>query len=66
MNFHDELTSLLNKFSIENESDTPDWILAKYIAGCLDNWNQSVAARDKWWGHKTWSQNESIESSEVL
>lgn len=66
MKFQEELTALLNKHSIENESDTPDWILANYIAGCLNAWNQSIHSRDKWYNFKPWGDNESIESTEVL
>lgn len=62
----DELEALINKHSVENESDTPDFILAKYLGRCLDNWNETVAARDKWWGFKTWSHNEGIEVTEVF
>lgn len=48
-----ELESLLNCHSIENESDTPDWILVDYIRRSLDAWNNAVLLRDKWYGHKT-------------
>jgi hypothetical protein len=61
--FIKELEALINKHSVENESDTPDWILAKYIAGCLNTWNETVAARDRWWGHKTWRNDESPENN---
>lgn len=64
--FMDELEALINKYSMENESDTPDFILAQYIGRCLDNWNQTTHQRDKWWGFKTWSHNEEVESAEVL
>ena len=60
-----ELEALINKHSVENESDTPDFILAKYLSRCLDNWNETVTARDKWWGFKPWGSNETIEDSEV-
>jgi len=64
--FIKELEALINKHSMENESDTPDFILAKYIARCLDNWNETTQDRDKWWGFKTWSSNEGIEVTEVF
>lgn len=63
MTFQKELAGLINKHCVENESDTPDHILAKYICGCLDAWNEAVSMRSKWWGHKTWSSNETIEDS---
>ena len=62
----DELEALINKHSVENESDTPDFILAKYLGRCLDNWNETVTARDKWWGFKPWGNNEGIEVTEVF
>ena len=65
MSFMQDLESLINKHCVENESDTPDFILAQYIGRCLDNWNETTYKRDKWWGFKTWSNNESIEDNEL-
>ena len=48
--FQKELTSLLNRHSQENGSDTPDFILAEYLQGCLDNWNHAVQKRENWYG----------------
>lgn len=48
--FSSELKSLLNRHSKENGSDTPDFILAKYLEGCLDAWNSAVKDREKWYG----------------
>jgi hypothetical protein len=53
MSFNDELSALLNKYSKENASDTPDFILAQYISDCLDTFSQSIIRRDKWYGFKT-------------
>lgn len=47
-----ELRSVLNSYSAENSSDTPDFILAEYITGCLDAFNQAVRAREKWYGRR--------------
>lgn len=44
------LASALNRFSAENASNTPDWILAQYLLGCLAAWNQGVAQRETWYG----------------
>jgi hypothetical protein len=65
MSLKDDLASVLNKYSVENESDTPDFILAKYLCSCLDAWNEAVTARDKWWNFKPWGSNETIEDSEL-
>ena len=39
---------------MENESDTPDWILANYINDCLKSYKRAVRARDKWYSFKPW------------
>ena len=50
MEFQKELESLINKYSKENESNTPDFILAKYIILCLNTWNDCVTSRENWYG----------------
>lgn len=50
--FKKELVELINKHSIENGSDTPDFILAEYINGCLENFNTITLQREKWYGRK--------------
>ncbi len=47
-NFRSELESLLNKYSKENESDTPDFVLAGFLSGCLAAFNGSTVLRDQW------------------
>jgi hypothetical protein len=48
--FIKELEELINKHSVENHSNTPDYILAQYITDCLNTFNRVTAARDKWYG----------------
>ncbi len=48
--FEKELSSLLNRFSVENESDTPDFILAQYLKGCLQVFAIAVQQRETWHG----------------
>jgi hypothetical protein len=48
--FEKELSELLNRHSKENGSNTPDFILAQYLQGCLDNFNRTVIDRDWWHG----------------
>lgn len=50
MSFKKELETLINKHSVENCSNTPDWILANYIQSCLDNFANAVTERDKYYG----------------
>jgi len=47
--FESELSSLINKYSLENGSDTPDFILASFLANCLDAWNHAASNRQKWY-----------------
>lgn len=51
MNFKRELTELINKHSKENDSNTPDFLLADYIEVCMDNFAKAMKARDTWYGH---------------
>lgn len=48
--FEKELEHLLNRFSQENASGTPDFILANYLKNCLAAWNEAVQQRETWWG----------------
>jgi len=44
------LASALNRYSAENDSNTPDWILAQFLLGCLAAWNAGVKQREDWYG----------------
>lgn len=48
--FQKALEQLINQYSQENGSNTPDFILAKYLAGCLENFNAIVTERERWHG----------------
>jgi hypothetical protein len=48
--FKIELEKLINRFSLENGSDTPDFILAKYLWDCLYAFNHAVAWRESYNG----------------
>lgn len=50
--FEKELASLINAHSQENGSNTPDFILAAYLRGCLESFNAAVVAREKWYGRE--------------
>ena len=49
--FEKELEALINKHSIENKSNTPDWILARYLMRCLSNFADTTGHRRVWWGY---------------
>lgn len=40
--FRKELTELINRYSIENGSDTRDYILADYLIECLDAYEKAT------------------------
>lgn len=48
LEFERELEKLINRCSIENESNTPDYILAGYIGDCLTAFNRAVKERARW------------------
>jgi hypothetical protein len=48
--FEQALERLINTYSQENASNTPDFILAQYLSGCLKVWNACVTDREKWYG----------------
>lgn len=48
--FDSELRDLINQYSKENRSDTPDFILAKYLQRCLLAFDAATVERDTWYG----------------
>lgn len=46
----DQIGSAINCASYENESDTPDWILAQFAADVLEAGSNLIRARDQWYG----------------
>jgi hypothetical protein len=48
--FKKELEQLLNKYSIDNDTNTPDFILADYLTGCIKVYNKTTVKRDDWSG----------------
>ena len=49
LTFQSELTNLINKYSEESNSNTPDWILAEYIVNCLYAFNRATQTRTTWY-----------------
>ena len=43
------LAGALNCESAENGSDTPDFILARFLRGCLDAFDQATRERKDWY-----------------
>ena len=50
--FRYDLEVLLNRHSMENGSNTPDFILANYLTACLSTFDTIVQAREKWYGRE--------------
>ncbi len=48
--FERELKELINTRCLDNESHTPDFILADYLTMCLANFRDTVRKRDEWRG----------------
>jgi len=45
----EEIAAVLNKHSMENESDTPDFILAEYLVSCLEAFDRAAERRRIWY-----------------
>ena len=58
INFKSDLEILINKYSHENKSNTPDFILCEYILNCLGAWERAVNRRDKWYNDKRFEEKE--------
>lgn len=50
--FEKDLISLINRYSKENESDTPDYIIAGYLVESLRTFNKTTNKRRWWYGEK--------------
>ena len=46
--FEEAIRASINKHAMESGSNTPDFILARYLKGCLDNFDQTVRERENW------------------
>lgn len=50
--FRRELEHLINRHSMENGSDTPDFLLAQFLTGALELFDTTVKEREKWYGRE--------------
>lgn len=48
--FRKELTALVNKYSLENGSGTPDHIISGYLLAQLNTFEEAVNSREGWYG----------------
>lgn len=54
--FKKDLTNLINVYSRENKSNTPDFILAEYMEECLLTFERIIVNRDKWHDFESYSK----------
>jgi hypothetical protein len=50
--FEQKLKSLINAYSMENLSGTPDFILAEFLSHCLNAFALATRAREHWYGRR--------------
>lgn len=53
--FTKELEDLLNRFSWDNETNVPDYILARFLVKQLASLRELTTTRDRWFGFKPFS-----------
>ena len=46
--FRKDLIALLNAHGIDNQTNTPDYLLGDYLLACLKAFDSTVQARDTW------------------
>lgn len=56
----DAITREINRHSAENASMTPDFILGRYLTGCLELFNRTMQARAAWYGKDPESKDSPI------
>lgn len=49
MSLEKELESVINRTCAENDSNTPDFILAQYLIACLAAFNVAIRQRETWY-----------------
>ncbi len=64
--FRRELEALLNRESMENGSNTPDFILAQFMADALEAFDKAVSRREEWYGRDPKRGPASAVSREVV
>lgn len=50
--FRKDIENTINRYSKENGSNTPDFIVAQYLVDCLGAYDKAVTAREKWYGRE--------------
>ena len=55
LSFQEEIRWVINKCAKENDSDTPDFILAQYLIDCINAYAKAVRSRDNHFDYEPWS-----------
>lgn len=63
MTFKQKLAALLNCHSADNRSNTPDFILAHYLIGCMNAFDVAVNAREDYYGRERLHLGDSVEAT---
>ena len=45
-----EIAAVINRHSLENGSNTPDFLLAQFLLDCLEAFNRAMQERERWNG----------------
>ena len=48
--FEKELCKLINRHGMEQDSNTPDYILARHMMESLQSFRRNVSFRERWYG----------------
>lgn len=49
-NLRKDIEEAINNHSLENNSNTPDFILAEYLTDCLETFDKAINKRENWYG----------------
>ena len=58
--FKKDLQELINKHSVENSVDMPDYILVNHLCGYIELMSHTLAQRDKWFSVDMWSDDKKL------
>ena len=50
-----DLTMFVNQHCMENDCDTPDFIIAEMMYGVYKQYCEAIKKRDRWFGFEPWN-----------
>jgi hypothetical protein len=48
-NVNEDLAAVINAHGLENGSNTPDFLLARFLERCITTWDRATRERDDWY-----------------